>query len=144
MRFNFKYKKGQSILEYAVLLSLTLAVIVASQIYVKRAVEGKFKQSADQIGEQFTTAQDYTIETISQSAREEKTVVGSDDLKKEWSRSQIKDANVWTPDEKKAEYKGYEVTKTDYVTATEGAGAVGTHATFDSGKLSEKKLFEDD
>lgn len=139
-----KSKKGQGILEYAMILSVVVAVIVAIQIYVKRALEGKFKQSADQIGEQFTTARNYTIQTISQSARNEQTLanLSSDVATKGWTRSQIQDSSGWTP--ANYTYAGYEATQTDYVNATAGSGLRGAHGTFDSGKISNVSLFEDD
>ncbi|MCX5707808.1 MAG: hypothetical protein NTY14_02315 [Candidatus Omnitrophica bacterium] len=43
--------KGQSTLEYAFLVAIIAAGIIAMQFYMKRAVEGKAKQAADQISE---------------------------------------------------------------------------------------------
>ncbi|TAN61410.1 hypothetical protein EPN16_03250 [bacterium] len=137
-----KSKKGQGILEYAMILSIVVAVIVAIQIYVKRALEGKFKQSADQIGEQFTAAQNYTIQTVSQSARREQTLANLTVGTGGWTRSQIQDSSAWTP--ANYTYAGYEATQTDYVTAQAGSGQRGAHGTFDSGKISNVSLFEDD
>ena len=142
-----KNKKGQNILEYTLLIAAIVAALVALQIYVKRAVQGKLKQGSDQIGEQFTTAQTNTIQTISQSARQEKTVVDiTNGLGTEWSRSEIADSGkAFVPGAAKAgAYQGYEVNKTDYVDATAGGGALGSHGTFQSGKISDVKLFEDD
>lgn len=139
----FKDKRAQSILEYAMVLAVLVAVIVAIQIYVKRSIQGRLKQSADQIGEQFTTAETYTIETINQSARKEETLTGTAATGTAWTRSEILSTvpEGITPT---VTYPGYEVTSTDYVTASQGGGQVGTHGTFDSGKISDKKLFEDD
>lgn len=139
---RLKSKKGQGILEYAMILAIVVAVIVAIQIYVKRAVEGKFKQSADQIGEQFTTAETYTIETQSQSSRREQTLANLDTPTKGWTRSEIQGGGAFAPG--KVAYAGYESSKTDYVQQNIGGNQVGTHGTFDSGKISDKKLFEDD
>ncbi len=147
-----KTRKGQSILEYAMLLAVIVAVIVAIQIYVKRSVEGKLKTSADQIGEQFTTAETNTIQTIRQTARKEETLAGNEATGvdgKPWSQSKIQTVEEeadWAKDLRKADkYKGAEINATDYVKdVTPGGGAVGTHGAFDSGKISDKKLFEDD
>lgn len=147
-------RKGQSILEYAMLLAVIVAVIVAIQIYVKRSVEGKLKASADQMGEQFTTNETNTVQTIRQTARKEQTL-GLDVTPTEggaWSQStiQVKEGADWANQslgsyvKKAGDYKGAEISATDYVTATKGAGAVGAHGTFDSGKISDKKLFDDD
>lgn len=138
-----KHNKAQSILEYAMVLAVLVAVIVAIQVYVKRAVQGRLKQSADQIGDQFTTAETYTVQNVNQSARTEKTLT-SDLPAGQWSRSEIKGSDAFVPPESKVTYPGYEVTKTDYVTASAGGGQAGTHGTFDSGKISDKRLFDDD
>lgn len=50
--FN-KQRKGQSTLEYALLIAAVVAGLVMMQVYVKRGVGGKVKSSADDIGEQF-------------------------------------------------------------------------------------------
>ncbi len=42
-----RIKKGQSIAEYAVLLSLVIAAAVAMQIYVKRGIQAKIKSGTD-------------------------------------------------------------------------------------------------
>ena len=39
--------KGQSTAEYAILIGLIIAAIVAIQPYVKRTLQGKYKQKAD-------------------------------------------------------------------------------------------------
>lgn len=139
---RLKNKKGQGILEYAMILAIVVAVIVAIQLYVKRALEGKFKQSADQIGEQFTTAETYTIETQSQSARREQTLAGLTPGTDGWTRSEIQGGGAFAPG--KVAYAGYEASKTDYVKQNIGGNQAGTHGTFDSGKISDTKLFEDD
>jgi Flp pilus assembly pilin Flp len=148
---RFQDKKAQSLLEYAVLLAVIIVVIVAMQVYLKRSVQGRFKQSADQIGEQFTTGQEYTIETTSLSARKERTVAElGDNLSSEWTRSEImneSEATGWLPggNVTKGTYAGYEISKTDYVNASvKGSAEVGRHATFDSGVLSNRTLWGDD
>lgn len=50
MRLN---KRGQSTLEYAILISIVIAALVAIQIYMKRGVQGRLRQASDDIGEQF-------------------------------------------------------------------------------------------
>jgi len=43
----FTRNKGQSIAEYAVLLSLVIAAVVAMQVYVKRGIQAKVKTGTD-------------------------------------------------------------------------------------------------
>ena len=47
-----KKKKGQSTLEYAVLIVVVLAALIVGQSYVKRAQQGSLMDSADRLGEQ--------------------------------------------------------------------------------------------
>lgn len=149
---QFKNKKAQGMLEYALLLAIFVAVIVVMQIYVKRGLQGKFKQTADQIGEQFTTGQQYTIETRRGSYREETTAAKMDgtaksvaELQKGWTVSDVKGGGVEIGETGPRALD--EVSRTDYVTERPGAGGsgnIGTHGTFDSGTLKNKKLFGDD
>ena len=151
----FRRTKGQSILEYAILLGVIVAVIVAIQVYVKRSIHGRFKSSADQIGDQFTTGETYTVQTIQQTARREQTL-GTDmgGSGQAWSESKIMTqgelgehawvGNLGDYQKKGTDYKGAEITTTDYVDQNVGDGTVGEHSTFDSGTYKDIKLFEDD
>ncbi|MBI4707612.1 MAG: hypothetical protein HY761_06775 [Candidatus Omnitrophica bacterium] len=51
--FN-KRNRGQSILEYAVLLGVVVAAVLIMQVFVKRGFQGNLKESADKMGEQFS------------------------------------------------------------------------------------------
>ncbi len=42
-------KKGQSIMEYAVLVSLVIAALTGMQLYVKRGLQAKIKDASDNI-----------------------------------------------------------------------------------------------
>ena len=65
-------KKGSIIFEHAVLLTAVCLAIVATQIYLKRAVQGRYKSSTDQIGEQFSGDwSNYAYITTMKSTREE-------------------------------------------------------------------------
>jgi hypothetical protein len=46
-------RKGQSTLEYAIIICVVVAGLFAMQSYVKRGYQGKLKSSADDMGEQF-------------------------------------------------------------------------------------------
>lgn len=45
-------KKGQVIVEYALILSIVLAAILAMQTYMKRGIQAVIKVSADELGNQ--------------------------------------------------------------------------------------------
>lgn len=47
-------KRGQSTLEYAVIIAVVVAGLIAMQVYMKRGVQGKLRQASDDIGEQFS------------------------------------------------------------------------------------------
>lgn len=46
-------KKAQSTLEYAVLVAIVVAALLSMQIYIKRGLQGGFRVSADNFGEQY-------------------------------------------------------------------------------------------
>ena len=53
--FKFLRKmRGQSTLEYAVLIIIIIGALLAIQVYVKRGVQGRLRSAADDIGDQFS------------------------------------------------------------------------------------------
>ena len=42
-----RLKKGQSTAEYAIVIGLVLAAVVAMQVYVKRGIQGQFKDASN-------------------------------------------------------------------------------------------------
>ena len=53
--FKFLRKiKGQSTLEYAVLIVIIIGALLSIQAYIKRGVQGRLKQATDDVGEQFS------------------------------------------------------------------------------------------
>jgi hypothetical protein len=47
-------KKGQSIVEYVILFTLILAALLIMHIYIKRAYQGRIKQSSDELSQQYS------------------------------------------------------------------------------------------
>jgi len=47
-------KTGQSTVEYSVLVIIVLGALLATQSYVKRALQGRYKDAADEIGDQYS------------------------------------------------------------------------------------------
>jgi len=61
--------KGQSTLEYTIMIAIVIGALLLMQIYMKRGVQGKVRESADSIGEQFD-AQNTTISsTVTRTAK---------------------------------------------------------------------------
>lgn len=56
-------KKGQSTLEYAVLVMIIIAALLTIQNYVKRGVQGRLKSSSDDIGDQYSVGNTNSIKT---------------------------------------------------------------------------------
>jgi len=46
-------KTGQSSLEYAILIIIVLGALLTVQNYAKRGMQGRWKESADQLGDQY-------------------------------------------------------------------------------------------
>ena len=53
--FNHKKRKrGQSTLEYAILIIIIIGALLSVQVYIKRSVQGRLKSAADDIGDQYS------------------------------------------------------------------------------------------
>ncbi|MFA5089044.1 MAG: hypothetical protein WC552_08460, partial [Candidatus Omnitrophota bacterium] len=53
----FRYlnkRKGQSTVEYAILIVVIIGALLAIQVYLKRGLQGRIKQAADDIGDQYS------------------------------------------------------------------------------------------
>lgn len=47
-------QRGQSTLEYAILIIIIIAALLTIQNYIKRGVQGRLKSASDDIGDQFS------------------------------------------------------------------------------------------
>ena len=67
-------RRGQSTVEYAVLAAVVVGALLVMQVYMKRGISGKFRESTDRIGEQYTPyTSTYNLNTGSTSDRTETT-----------------------------------------------------------------------
>ncbi len=57
----YKAKKGQSILEYGILLGVIIAAVLIMQVFIKRHFSGGLKESAERMGSEMFSASDTTI-----------------------------------------------------------------------------------
>jgi len=48
-----KRRRGQSTLEYALIVAVVVGALLAMQIYMKRGMEGRMRKASDDIGKQF-------------------------------------------------------------------------------------------
>jgi len=51
---NKKRQKGQSTLEYAILIIIIIGALLSIQVYIKRGIQGRLKSATDDIGTQFS------------------------------------------------------------------------------------------
>lgn len=54
MKNRYYKSKAQSMIEYSMMVACLVAALVAMQIYVKRGIQGRIKNAADEIGEQYS------------------------------------------------------------------------------------------
>jgi len=58
--------KGQSTLEYVILLGFVIAALIAMGVYMKRGTQGQLREAADRVGQQYEAGKTtglYTVET---------------------------------------------------------------------------------
>lgn len=71
----FKYlkkMKGQSTMEYAILIIIIIGALISIQVYIKRGVQGRLKSAADDIGDQYSPGNtNVTVRTVSSSRSRE-------------------------------------------------------------------------
>lgn len=66
--FNNKRKKGQSTLEYAILIVIIIGALLSIQVYIKRGIQGRMRSATDDIGDQFSPGNTNYIETVTTSS----------------------------------------------------------------------------
>jgi uncharacterized protein (UPF0333 family) len=74
--FIYLNKRAQSTLEYSVIIAVIVAALIAMQAYVKRGLQGRFKQASDDIGEQFSVSSTDSTTTTTTSVSSRETVSG--------------------------------------------------------------------
>ena len=72
-------KRGQSTLEYAMLIIIIIAALITIQVYIKRGVQGGIKKSADDIGDQFSPGNTNVIVAEKVSSKQKQTFGLADD-----------------------------------------------------------------
>jgi hypothetical protein len=48
-----RLKRGQSILEFTILLVIVIGAFIAMQLYMKRGIQGRWKSAIDDFGDQY-------------------------------------------------------------------------------------------
>ncbi len=66
-------KRGQSTLEYAVLIIIIIGALLSIQVYIKRGISGRLKQASDDIGDQFSVGNTNVVKKMTTSSRSNDT-----------------------------------------------------------------------
>jgi len=66
-------KRGQSTLEYAVLIVVIIGALLSIQVYIKRGVQGRLKSAADDIGDQYSDGNTNVIKITRTESNTEET-----------------------------------------------------------------------
>jgi cytoskeletal protein RodZ len=77
-----RIRKGQSILEYAVLICVVLAALLVMQVYIKRTYQGRLKTDADSVGEQYSPGHTTSV-TQTNTSSNSTTYTGGEFVKEE-------------------------------------------------------------
>ena len=68
-------RRGQSSIEYAVVIAVAVSALVAMSVYIKRGISGKLRAAADSVGEPYHPRQtdaDLTLSVINNTTTEAK------------------------------------------------------------------------
>lgn len=63
-------RNGQTVIEYALIVTIVAAALLSTQIYIKRAIQGRWKTSVDDLGDQYDpkTANTFIRHSVRQNA----------------------------------------------------------------------------
>jgi hypothetical protein len=70
---NKKRQKGQSTLEYAILIIIIIGALLSIQVYIKRGIQGRLKSATDDIGTQFSPGNTNVTKRMTTSSRSYET-----------------------------------------------------------------------
>ena len=98
--FKFlKKAKGQSTMEYAILIIIIIGALLTIQVYIKRGIQGRLKSATDDIGEQFSPGNtNARLTTISHSRTQDSSNAGitRSELLEQETTNVITDQNIIT------------------------------------------------
>ena len=109
-------KRAQATLEYAVVIIVVVAALLAMQIYLKRSVQGRLRSEADQIGELYSPGHTTSTFTVSRDSEivtsittvENPTAQKTDDDGKTFTYTQLDTTSVVTTKSDTESRKGSE------------------------------------
>ena len=108
-------RRGQTTLEFALVVAVVAAALLSMAIYLKRSISGKLREGADSVGEQYHPTQTSGQHTLTVNS----TVVTTSELKRD---QDIGHGLMWDV----MEYKTNIQNETSTKTGNETVGALGT------------------
>ncbi len=75
--FRYSRRRAQSTLEYAVLIGIVAAGLIAMQAYVKRGFQGRMSDSTDKIGSQFDPKSSFSNTLTTSTQNDVQTITGT-------------------------------------------------------------------
>ena len=73
---NKRRQKGQSTLEYAILIIIIIGALLSIQVYIKRGIQGRLKSATDDIGTQFSPGNTNVVKKMLTSSTSSETFIG--------------------------------------------------------------------
>ncbi len=140
---------GQSLIEYALVFSAVILVLIFGVILFRAGMQGRWLDTAEQAGTPLILNANYSVETLQESGRREvtgdlnqvknheyvvSTIIGSNE--DEFSNNFLSEIGG------KSNYQGHERTVTDFVDANINSQQKGTHTAINLGKVRDKGLFD--
>ena len=81
-----KKNKGQTALEYTVLLIVVMGALLTAQNYVKRGIQGRWKESVDQLGDQYDPRTAETSLTQTMESNTNTVIIAMNTTEGYWTR----------------------------------------------------------
>ncbi|MFH1655892.1 MAG: hypothetical protein ABH954_04720 [Candidatus Omnitrophota bacterium] len=97
MLIRLRKKTAQSTLEYAIVIAVIVAALIAMQIFIRRGYMGSLKEGADSMGPQFSPGSIMDINTITNASSRETMVCGITSSKSIGVETTRIDGNYTTP-----------------------------------------------
>jgi Flp pilus assembly pilin Flp len=74
--FIYLNKKGQNTLEYAIIIAVIVAALIAMNAYIKRGVQGRLKSATNDIGDQFSPQTAFGTSNTHMEANSDENITG--------------------------------------------------------------------
>jgi uncharacterized protein (UPF0333 family) len=87
-------RRGQSTLEYAIIIGVVVGALIMMQVYVKRGLQGRVKQATDEIGDQFSPTASTSTTTINSTVNSTENVFGGNNAYTKTSMNQQQNRGV--------------------------------------------------